>query len=129
MSEEGRVDGAMNVTKDSDCLWCDDVCYDQRVVNGTGDCDRFGRNVYGSKAAAAVFTILSPVGIFGHIVLFVTIWKRFRDEGKILLLGASFVPTFLQCLYFFPTHAHIWITGKRALPGEWGAPQKAVSKA
>ena len=90
----------MNYTL-QDCSWCDGVCYDQNVMNGTGACDRGEANIWYAPVVVTgkVFSILGPLGLVGHIIFAVVTLRKFRQNNAMMLLQGQFVTDFLYCIY------------------------------
>ena len=94
-------------------------------VNGTGNCDRFGSEIWRGETIRKILATTSPLGIISHVLFFIVIWKKFRSNGSMQILAASCLPTFVYSVYITAV-LYLWINSRekiaqrsRRLPCRW----------
>ena len=100
-----------------ECVFCEGTCYKQTIVNGTGDCDPFGTNIWWDNVPYVIF-LLCFIGICGHIIVFVAVLKYLRHNVTYMLLAGLFVADFLWCVLWGSSHFYVLIWDERYFYGK-----------
>ena len=98
------------------CKWCDGVCYDQNVVNGTGDCDRQDTNIWFGLFIMQFGAFAAWFGIIVHVVVVASILK-YLDNRSMRLLAGQFLSDIFLCVWGIVYATHASVTGHRISRG------------
>ena len=98
-----------------DCVWCDGVCYDQNMINGTGECDRYGVQLWYGHWLYPTFSLLMPVGVLGHFLFWYIVRKKYMKDASMVLLAISLLPTFMQCVWVSAVSFYGLAVGERIM--------------